>query len=147
MTPKPERPTSEPRRGWSPTLLLVLLVLGVVAARFWIGAQRAEPTGSVAAWHMTVAEPSGTVIHEPTRFEVEVLGPEGRPLEGAQVEFDLTMPAMEMPLNRFAAPPVPGQPGRYRGEGTFTMKGEWQIEAIARHGSEIATARRIVQVH
>ncbi|HEY9855225.1 MAG TPA: FixH family protein [Stenomitos sp.] len=145
MTAPVEPSSPDPRRGWGTLLLLILLVAGVVASRYWIGAQRSV-SGTGAAWHMTVAEPSGTVIHQPTRFEATVLGADGRPVEGLQVDFDLTMPDMEMPLNRFAAPAVPGQPGHYRGEGTFTMKGRWQIEAIARQGDRVATARRLVQV-
>jgi len=146
MTAPAEPSSPDPRRAWGTVLLLILLVAGVVASRYWIGAQRSV-SGAGAAWHMTVAEPSGTVIHQPTRFEVTVLGPERRPAEGLQVAFDLTMPDMEMPLNRFSAVPVPGEPGHYRGEGTFTMKGRWQIEAIARQGAQVATARRQVQVH
>ncbi len=145
MSSNDSRP-SPAKRGWGLWLLLVLLVAGVLGSRAWIGAQRSVPVTGASAWRMTVLPPSGRVIHEPTRFEVEIVGSDGRPVEGAAVEFDLTMPAMEMPLNRFAAPAVPGAPGRYRGEGTFTMKGEWRIEAIARLGDAGARADRIEQV-
>lgn len=138
-------PTSAAGR-WGLWLLLVLLVAGVLGSRAWIDAQRSVPAAAQAAWRVVVAPPSGLMIHEPTRFEVELLGADGHPLEGARVEFDLTMPDMEMPLNRFAAKAVPGVPGRYRGEGTFTMKGKWRIEAIARQGDAVARAERIVQV-
>lgn len=138
-------PSPTPRTGWGIFLLLVLLVAGIVASRHWIGAQRSAPSASAVDWRMTVAAPSGTVIHEPTRFEVAIRRADGLPVEGARVEFDLTMPAMEMPLNRFGARAVPDRPGTYAGEGTFTMKGKWQIEAIARHGDQVARARRIVQ--
>lgn len=145
MTPVAEPKVPDPRGGWGIALLLLVLVAGVFASRAWIASERAAPEAS-AAWKMDLHAPSGTVIHAPTRFEVDVFRPDGRPLEGARVAFDLTMPDMEMPLNRFEAPAVPGEPGRYRGEGTFTMKGRWQIEAVARHQGAVSTARRIVQV-
>lgn len=143
-TPKPDSP--DPRRGWVMGLLLLLLVAGVFASRHWIDAARQQPSLPGAAWSMAVAEPSGTALYVPTAFEVTVRAADGRPVEGARVVFDLTMPAMEMPLNRFEAPAVPGKPGHYRGTGTFTMRGEWQIAATARRRGEVATARRIVQV-
>lgn len=143
--PRPvEPPAPAPRRGWIPILLLVLLAGGMLASRQWIGAERRLPSAT-AAWRVTVLAPSGTVIHRPTTFEVEVRQPDGRPAD-ARVEIDLTMPDMEMPLNRFAAAPVPQAPGHYRGTGAFTMKGRWQIEAIARRGEAVATGRRLVTV-
>ncbi|MNL81486.1 hypothetical protein D3C87_2086230 [compost metagenome] len=51
-----------------------------------------------------------------------------------------------MPLNRFAGQPVPGQPGLYRGEGSFTMGGHWQIEATARHGDQSGVAVEQVEI-
>ena len=51
----------------------------------------------------------------------------GSPVEGAQVSYDLTMPAMRMPLNQPEATEQGG--GVYLAEATFTMGGEWQTAA------------------
>jgi nitrogen fixation protein FixH len=50
-----------------------------------------------------------------------------RPLSGAQVSLDLTMPGMTMPLNR---PEVKEKGnGVYEAQALFTMAGKWRIEA------------------
>jgi nitrogen fixation protein FixH len=54
-------------------------------------------------------------------------GSGGHEIAGAKVQFDLSMPAMEMPENRVEAKEV--APGRYQAEALFTMAGEWQIDA------------------
>jgi hypothetical protein len=52
----------------------------------------------------------------------------GRPIDGADVYLDLTMPAMPMGANRPEAAPE-GQ-GRYRARTAYTMAGEWEIAVI-----------------
>jgi hypothetical protein len=50
----------------------------------------------------------------------------GQPVDGAQVFYDLTMPAMKMPPNQ---PQAVGQGnGSYQTEATFTMGGQWQAD-------------------
>ena len=54
-----------------------------------------------------------------------------RPLTGAVVTLDLTMPAMAMPPNR----PVVLEAGNgvYTAKAIFTMAGEWEIRAVVEH--------------
>lgn len=52
----------------------------------------------------------------------------GRPIDGADVYLDLTMPAMPMGANRPEAAPE-GQ-GSYRARAAYTMAGEWEIAVI-----------------
>jgi nitrogen fixation protein FixH len=53
----------------------------------------------------------------------------GRPIDGADVYLDLTMPAMPMGTNRPVAEPL-GE-GRYRARTAYTMSGEWEITVVA----------------
>jgi hypothetical protein len=49
----------------------------------------------------------------------------GRPIDGADVYLDLTMPAMPMGTNRPEA--APEGEGRYRARAAYTMAGDWEI--------------------
>ena len=51
----------------------------------------------------------------------------GQPVDGAEVTFDLTMPAMQMPPNQPAA--TSAGDGLYQAEATLTMSGGWQADA------------------
>lgn len=137
------RPPS-PRLG--PLVLLVLfLVGGFFLSRYAIGAMRAsQPAGGELI--LTISQVPDLAPFKTMPFEVTVKTPDGLPLEGAEVRFDLTMPEMVMPLNRFDAKPVAGQPGRYRGEGSFTMGGHWLIEATARYGQQSGVGAEHVEI-
>ena len=52
----------------------------------------------------------------------------GEPLADAEVQLELTMPAMAMPPNRETLTPA-GAPGEYAGTVLFTMGGAWDIAA------------------
>ncbi len=52
----------------------------------------------------------------------------GRPIDGADVYLDLTMPAMPMGTNRPEA--APEGEGRYRARAAYTMAGDWEIAVI-----------------
>lgn len=140
-----------PSRSSAPPKLGVLLALvafllgGVLLSRYVIANMRASqaPAGAL---RLAIAPLHDHHAFKAMPFEVTIRTPDGLPLEGAEVRFDLTMPEMEMPLNRFDAVAVPGQPGRYRGEGSFTMGGLWQIEATARQGDRHGVARERVEI-
>jgi hypothetical protein len=59
-----------------------------------------------------------------SEFLITVTDKAGDPVSGAQVQLDMTMPAMPMPPNRPEA--VEKAPGQYATPVTFTMAGEWQ---------------------
>jgi nitrogen fixation protein FixH len=60
-------------------------------------------------------------------LELTLRDSDDRPLSGAQISLDLTMPGMEMPLNR---PEVKEKGnGVYEAQALFTMAGKWRIEA------------------
>ncbi|HEY9899204.1 MAG TPA: FixH family protein [Pantanalinema sp.] len=141
---KPSLPAPRARLG-ALVLLVILLVGGVILSRYAIGAMRASqaPAGEL---RLSISPVQDLVPFKTMPFEVTVRTAEGLPLEGAEVRFDLTMPEMAMPLNRFAARPVAGRPGLYRGEGSFTMGGHWLIEATARRGEQSGVGSRHVEI-
>ena len=57
-------------------------------------------------------------------FTLTVTDPSGAPLEGASVVWDMTMPAMPMPVNRPVA--AEDAPGVYVARVLFTMGGDWE---------------------
>lgn len=62
-------------------------------------------------------------------FRLTIRDATGRPVTGAKVNCDLTMPAMTMPENR---PQVAERDGGYRGELVFTCAmGAWRISCLA----------------
>lgn len=62
-------------------------------------------------------------------FRLHIRDAAGRPLSGARVSCDMTMPSMTMPENR---PKVMEQDGVYGGELIFTCAmGAWRISCVA----------------
>lgn len=66
-----------------------------------------------------------------TSLELTLRDTGGKPVSGAKVQFDLTMPGMEMPPNRPEAAEVGD--GVYQAQAIFTMAGEWQIRIEVSH--------------
>jgi hypothetical protein len=60
-------------------------------------------------------------------FSLTLADAKGDPLTGVSVVFDMTMPAMPMPVNRPEAAET--KPGTYTADVLFTMAGEWQAAA------------------
>jgi hypothetical protein len=60
---------------------------------------------------------------------VVLIDAQGRPVEGAEVYVDLTMPAMPMGTNRPIAE-AQGQ-GRYLAQTAYTMTGDWEVTVVA----------------
>jgi YtkA-like len=71
-------------------------------------------------------EPDPPMALKDTSLTAEIKDTSGRPLTGARVVFDLSMPGMYHGENR----PVGGEfkPGVYKGDGVFTMGGKWLIK-------------------
>lgn len=62
-------------------------------------------------------------------FTVHVTGKDNRPVAGAKVTADLSMPGMEMPPNTVSLTPT--TPGTYTGQGRFSMPGTWAVTVTA----------------
>lgn len=67
-------------------------------------------------------------------FTVSLADAQGRPIDGADVYLDLTMPAMPMGTNRPIA--VAEGAGRYRASTAYTMTGAWEITVVATIGDQ-----------
>lgn len=61
---------------------------------------------------------------KPVKFILK-LSKQDKPLEGAEVSFDLTMPSMYMPKNEVKLKET--SKGTYEGDALFTMSGDWRI--------------------
>ena len=59
---------------------------------------------------------------------------QGQPMSGATVQFDLTMPGMQMPTNQPQVMEVGN--GVYQAQAIFTMAGEWQVRADVTRAGE-----------
>lgn len=70
---------------------------------------------------------------DPAQFRVQILDSSGRPVSGASVTVDLTMPAMDMGRNQSAA--TAGAAGIYTAASRFTMPGDWQVTVQADKGA------------
>lgn len=79
-------------------------------------------------------DPDPPVAMQPATLTLVLEDAAGQAVRGAEIEYDLTMPAMPMPLNR---PPVNEvADGRYRCEALFSMSGQWQVRATVKWQSE-----------
>ncbi|BDI33238.1 hypothetical protein CCAX7_52890 [Capsulimonas corticalis] len=63
-------------------------------------------------------------------FTVTANDGQGKPLGGAAVTVNLTMPSMEMPKNEIVCQET--KPGEYTGKGRFTMSGDWRAHVTVK---------------
>jgi hypothetical protein len=111
-----------------PLLIGTVLALGLVVfaggrsePRDPLRLETAGPAGGRARFELGSAPPRTMT---PTPMQLELTTADGAPLTGAEVECDLTMPAMSMPVNR---PQLrESTPGVYACEAVFTMAGDWE---------------------
>ncbi|MCB9421451.1 MAG: FixH family protein [Ardenticatenaceae bacterium] len=110
-----------------------LFVLLVSIAIFLTNCSKPQPTqmpitqtdGDVTAV-LTLLPDTPTVMN-PTILSLTIKDADSQPITGASVAFDLTMPGMAMPPNNAQA--TDDGSGSYDAEVTFTMAGDWQIQA------------------
>ena len=116
--------------------LYFLLVLSLTFS--WVGCSRHSPgeftqtSGSLVA--IMSLDPYPPTSMTPALLSLTLTDKDGRPVENAQVSYDLTMPAMTMPPNQPVATSQ-GQ-GLYTGQAMFTMPGDWQVQAIVIYRGE-----------
>jgi hypothetical protein len=82
-----------------------------------------QTSGSLSATLQVLPFPPAPM--EDTTLELMLRDSDQRPATGALVVFDLTMPAMDMPVNRPQA--TEEESGVYRANAIFTMAGEWLV--------------------
>jgi len=81
-----------------------------------------------------VINPYPPSVMQATTLELLLQDTNGNSVSGVDVQFDLTMPAMEMPENQPVV--IEGEGGNYKAEALFTMGGEWQIDATVERAGE-----------
>ena len=84
-----------------------------------------QTNGGVTA--VLTLSPSAPTVMAPAALTLTLQDNSGQPITGASVAFDLTMPGMAMPPNNAQA--SSDGSGAYVAEVTFTMAGDWQIQA------------------
>jgi hypothetical protein len=123
-------------------LAWLLLLLAVVAALLPSCGTR-NKAGEVAGGFvqtgagMTVelrVDPFPPKAMQKATFTIAVTGVDGLPVSGATVFCNMTMPEMDMPLNRPEVTEM--RPGTYSADALFTMAGKWQaaLEIILADG-------------
>lgn len=74
-------------------------------------------------------------------FKVTYADKAGKPVHGASVVLDLSMPEMAMPENKVVCKET--TPGVYKGSGHFTMAGHWKIWISAKSPGMPGVSRSI----
>ena len=114
-------------------VVLMLSMLGCHSA----GGQFSAEAMTQISGDMTATlsfDPDPPAMMSPVEMTLMLTDSAGEAVDGAQVSYDLTMPAMTMPPNQ---PEASGQGnGEYQTEATFTMGGEWQADVTVVVNSE-----------
>jgi YtkA-like len=107
-------------------VLSIVLLAGLTAC----GGTATPPafTRQAGPWSATLeVEPYPPEAMKAATLELAVTDEAGQPISGAAVAFDLTMPGMEMPVNRPQA--AEQGDGIYQAAAMFTMAGPWRLAA------------------
>jgi hypothetical protein len=103
-----------------------------------LGACSPEPGGASAAGpggtSFLKADPVKPAPMEETALDLTLRDSQGRPVVGATVKLDLTMPGMSMPPNRPQMMEMGN--GVYTAKVLFTMPGKWEVRAIVERGGD-----------
>jgi nitrogen fixation protein FixH len=78
--------------------------------------------------------PNPPIPMQEVTLQLTLRDAQGRPMSGATVQLDLTMPGMQMPTNQPQVMEVGN--GVYQARAIFTMAGEWQVRADVTHAGE-----------
>ena len=78
---------------------------------------------------ITLERPQQAELLKDYELFVTLKDASGKPLDGATVFLDITMPAMPMGANQPIADGLGG--GRYRIKSAFTMEGDWKVDVHA----------------
>ena len=90
-------------------------------------------------WKIQYELPKAVKANYDTPLRIMITGPNGKPVEGAEVETILTM--VEMDHGEFKESAKQVKPGIYEAKQKFIMVGAWQIEVKAKKGAARASEK------
>lgn len=117
---------------------VLVIVLGLASCT--MGPPAAPPQATQRSGTMSASltlSPAPPVPMQDARLELALFDARQQPILSADVSLDLTMPDMEMPVNRPAV--VESGGGVYRATTLFTMAGKWQIKVVVVHAGQRET--------
>jgi hypothetical protein len=106
---------------------LLVITLGFASCSSKTSLMQATQTAGDFSVSLKV-DPYPPVTMQNALVELKLFDHEGQPVSGASVSFDLTMPGMQMPMNRPEV--VESSSGVYQAKTIFTMAGKWQIQVL-----------------
>ncbi len=118
---------THPRASAPRLFVLGLLFLSLTACVQ--GPATATQRQTVDGLTFALEQPQDALLLKSYDLVLTLTDADGRPVEGAQVFLDMTMPAMPMGQNQPIAEPLGG--GRYRVQAIYNMEGDWRITANA----------------
>jgi hypothetical protein len=114
----------------------LVIALGLVSCSSNISPMQATQTAGAFSVSLNVA-PDPPVPMQDALLELKLVDFKGQPISGASVSLDLTMPGMQMPMNRPEV--VESGGGVYQAKTLFTMAGKWQIQVTVTDVSKSET--------
>lgn len=113
------------RQVFITTLLVITLGLASCSSNT-LPLQATQTAGALSV--SLKVDPDPPVPMQDALLELRLFDSKGQPLSGANVSLDLTMPGMQMPMNRPEV--VESGGGVYQAKTLFTMAGKWQIQVV-----------------
>ena len=118
------------------TTTLLVITLGLASCNSNTSPIQATQTAGALSVRLTV-DPDPPVPMQDALLELKLFDSKGQPISGASVSLDLTMPGMQMPMNRPEV--VESSIGVYQAKTLFTMAGKWRIQVLVTHDGKSET--------
>lgn len=115
---------------------LLVITLGLVSCSSNTSPLQATQTAGALSVSLNV-DPYPPVPMQDALLELRLFDSKGQPISGANVSLDLTMPGMQMPMNRPKVAESGG--GVYQAKTLFTMAGKWQIQVVVSYAGKSET--------
>ncbi|MHB1590117.1 MAG: FixH family protein [Sulfuricella sp.] len=116
---------------------LLVITLGLASCSSKTSPMQVAQTAGAFSVSLNV-DPDPPVPMQDALLELKLLdSKKGQPISGASVSLDLTMPGMQMPVNRPEV--VESGSGVYQAKTLFTMAGKWQIQAVVTYAGKSET--------
>lgn len=122
------------RQAFITTLLVI--TLGLASCSSNTPPMQATQTAGAFSVSLSV-DPDPPEAMQDTLLELRLFDAKEQPISGASVSLDLTMPGMQMPMNRPEV--VESRNGVYQAKTLLTMAGKWQIQVLVTYAGKSET--------